>query len=433
MFGDLSEKSDKWTTTINTMDKHFVIEKKAVQTTSKLLEGYYIVVKDDTERYALLEKERYESTHDELTGMYNMAYLYNHIENALNTTNEEYCIIYINIKNFKIINDIFGRKFGDTVLKQFGQWLQDKFKNIAVCGRLVGDTFGVFIKKSVFNEANFLNDLADFSIQGKSIKHSISVHIGIYEITDKFVDIATMFDRAHIALSSIKSSYKTDIKHYDENLREVTIKEQQYTNEITEAIKMDQIQPYLQPIVDNKSNIVGAEALVRWNHPEFGLLAPSDFVSIFEKNGLIAEIDKYIWKCACETLYNWKNTEFKNLFLSINISPIDFYFIDVLSELRSLILIYELNPENLRIEITESTMMTNVEEKMAILKELKRLGFIVEMDDFGSGYSSLNLLKDMPVDVLKIDMQFLSKDSKRANIIIKNIFYKGQVGTVQRF
>ena len=421
MFGDLSDKSEKWTTAINTVDKHFVIEKKAVQTTSKLLEGYYIVVKDDTERYAVLEKERYESTHDELTGMYNMAYLYNHIENALNTTNEEYCIIYINIKNFKIINDIFGRKFGDTVLKQFGLWLQDKFKNIAVCGRLVGDTFGVFIKKSVFNEANFLNDLADFSIQGKSIKHSISVHIGIYEITDKFVDIATMFDRAHIALSSIKSSYKTDIKHYDENLREVTIKEQQYTNEITEAIKMDQIQPYLQPIVDNKSNIVGAEALVRWNHPEFGLLAPSDFVSIFEKNGLIAEIDKYIWKCACETLYNWKNTEFKNLFLSINISPIDFYFIDVLPELRSLILIYELNPENLRIEITESTMMTNVEEKMVILKELKRLGFIVEMDDFGSGYSSLNLLKDMPVDVLKIDMQFLSKDSKRANIIIKNI------------
>ena len=420
-FGDLSDKSDKWSAPIERDGLYYIIEKKAVKSNNKLLDGYYVVIKDDTERFKTLEKERYESTHDQLTGMYNMQYLYTYIEHALSTTNDNYSIIYINIKNFKIVNDIFGRKFGDNVLKQFGQWLQDKFKNIAVCGRLMGDTFGIFIKQSNYNEVTFLNDLSEFTIQGKNIKHSISVHIGVYEITDKFVDIATMFDRAHLALSSIESNYKTDVKHYDDNLRDVTIKEQQYTSNISDAIANNEIKPYLQPIVDNENNVVGAEALVRWDHPEYGLLNPSDFVTIFEKNGLIAEIDKYIWKCACETLYKWKDTQYRNLFLSINISPIDFYFIDVITELKNLLNTYSLNPEKLRIEITESTMMNNSEEKMNILRELKKLGFIVEMDDFGSGYSSLNLLKDMPVDVLKIDMQFLSKDSKRANIIIKNI------------
>ena len=420
-FGDLSDKSNKWSAPIERDGLYYIIEKKAVKSNNKLLDGYYVVIKDDTERFKTLEKERYESTHDQLTGMYNMQYLYTYIEHALSTTNDNYSIIYINIKNFKIVNDIFGRKFGDNVLKQFGQWLQDKFKNIAVCGRLMGDTFGIFIKQSNYNEVTFLNDLSEFTIQGKNIKHSISVHIGVYEITDKFVDIATMFDRAHLALSSIESNYKTDVKHYDDNLRDVTIKEQQYTSNISDAIANNEIKPYLQPIVDNDNNVVGAEALVRWDHPEYGLLNPSDFVTIFEKNGLIAEIDKYIWKCACETLYKWKDTRYRNLFLSINISPIDFYFIDVITELKTLLNTYSLNPEKLRIEITESTMMNNSEEKMNILRELKKLGFIVEMDDFGSGYSSLNLLKDMPVDVLKIDMQFLSKDSKRANIIIKNI------------
>ena len=420
-FGDLSDKSDKWSAPIERDGFHYIIEKKAVKSNNKLLDGYYIVIKDDTERFKTLEKERYESTHDSLTGMYNIQYLYTYIEHALSTTNDNYSIIYINIKNFKIVNDIFGRKFGDTVLRQFGQWLQEKFKNTGICGRLMGDTFGIFIKQCNYNEVSFLNDLSEFTIQGKNIKHSISVHIGVYEITDKFVDVATMFDRAHLALSSIESNYKTDVKHYDDALRDVTIKEQQYTSNISDAISNNEIKPYLQPIVDNDNNIVGAEALVRWDHPEFGLLSPSDFVTIFEKNGLIADIDKYIWKCACETLYKWKDTQFRNLFLSINISPIDFYFIDVITELKNLLSTYELNPEKLRIEITESTMMSNSEEKMALLRELRKLGFIIEMDDFGSGYSSLNLLKDMPVDVLKIDMQFLSNDSKRANIIIKNI------------
>ena len=421
LFGNVADKSDKWSSVVNTETNHYIIEKRSVKTDKRILDGYYIIVQDDTERFKLVEKERYDATHDELTGLYNMSYLYNYIENALNTTNDNYSIIYINIKNFKVVNDIFGRKFGDNVLRQFGQWLQDKFKNKAVVGRLVGDTFGIFIRQANYNEAVFLNELSDFSIDGKRIKHRISVHIGVYEITDKFVDIATMFDRAHLAVSSIDSNYKTDIKHYDDNLRDGVLKEQQYTNEIYEAIKNDEIQPYLQPIVDSNCMIVGAEALVRWNHPEYGLLNPGDFVSIFEKNGLIAEIDKYIWKCACETLYKWRSTVLSEMFLSINISPIDFYFIDVLTELKSLISLYELDPKKLRIEITESTMMSNVEEKMEILKELKRIGFIVEMDDFGSGYSSLNLLKDMPVDILKIDMQFLSNDSKRANIIIKNI------------
>jgi EAL domain-containing protein (putative c-di-GMP-specific phosphodiesterase class I) len=167
---------------------------------------------------------------------------------------------------------------------------------------------------------------------------------------------------------------------------------------------------------------MGAEALVRWIHPDEGFLSPGKFIPVFERNGLIAEVDRYMWRCACEILADWKKRGI-NKFISINISPKDFYFMDVVKEIKDLVAEFDIDPVNLRIEITETVMMTEAADRIKLVDDLRASGFIVEMDDFGSGYSSLNLLKDMPVDVLKIDMQFL-KDSERnmrAGMIIKNI------------
>ena len=193
-------------------------------------------------------------------------------------------------------------------------------------------------------------------------------------------------------------------------------------NELGVAIKERQIIPYLQPIVNKEGSVVGGEALVRWNHPEEGFLAPYRFIPAFEKNGMIAEIDKYMWRSACELLAKWQK-DGKNLFISINISPKDFYFMDVGAEIRNVVREYGVNPKNLRIEITESVMMNDQESRFEILNDFRREGFIVEMDDFGSGYSSLNMLKDMPVDLIKIDMAFLRKSdhSEKAEIILHNI------------
>ena len=180
--------------------------------------------------------------------------------------------------------------------------------------------------------------------------------------------------------------------------------------------------PYLQPIADCNGKIVGAEALVRWIHPEHGFMSPAAFIPLFEENGMITDMDKHIWRSACRILSDWEK-KYPDLFISVNISPKDFYMTDVLAEIMSYVLEYDIDPQNLRIEVTETTMIRDTEDKMEILEEFRKQGFIVEMDDFGSGYSSLNMLKDMPVDVLKIDMKFLGKsnDETKANIIVKNV------------
>ena len=150
---------------------------------------------------------------------------------------------------------------------------------------------------------------------------------------------------------------------------------------------------------------------MRWIHPERGMLYPADFVPVFEENGMIAEMDRAIWRSVCEILTEWRETH-PELFISVNISPKDFYFMDVAQKIKALISEFGLPPEKLRLEITESAMMTDEEKHLKVINELKDAGFLVEMDDFGSGYSSLNMLKDMPLDVLKIDMKFLSRSTE---------------------
>jgi EAL domain-containing protein (putative c-di-GMP-specific phosphodiesterase class I) len=174
--------------------------------------------------------------------------------------------------------------------------------------------------------------------------------------------------------------------------------------------------------MDREGKAVGAEALVRWIHPEEGLRPPNAFIPVFEKNGMIAEVDRFIWRKSCEILARWKQ-EGKDLFISVNISPKDFYLLDVSGELKRLVREYGVEPAALRLEITESMMMGDTEKQMEILKALREAGFCIEMDDFGSGYSSLNLLREMPVDVLKIDMVFLRQagQNPRARTIIRQV------------
>ena len=230
-----------------------------------------------------------------------------------------------------------------------------------------------------------------------------------------------MFDRAHLALSNVTDNYKNCIRFYDDTMRNAILEEQSLVAGLPDALKNNQIRPYLQPITDATGNVVGAEALARWLHPKYGFLQPSRFIPLFEKNGMIVDIDKHIWRHACEILRSWKGFH-DDLFISINISPKDFYFIDVAKELKKLTGEFEIEPVKLRIEITETVMITDSEDRIKILDDLRSNGFIVEMDDFGSGYSSLNMLKNIPVDVIKIDMNFLSgENTDRSETIIRNM------------
>lgn len=404
---------------------YYSLENHSVSEDSKHIVGSYLIIRDNTEEHRRIEREIYRSTHDSLTGLLTKQYLYERIRKLLNESDEtDYAAIFVDVKNFKIVNDIFSTAFGDKALQQIADWIRNNISSDSLCGRLMGDTFGIFMPAKQLEEdkKKIENELTNFVVTDGNIEHRLLIHIGIYEAVEKSVNVSVMFDRAHLALSTISDNYKKHIAYYDDQLREKMLWEQQITTELPEAIQKNHILPYLQPITDRSGKVIGAEALARWIHPEHGFMSPAMFIPILEKNSLITEIDRHIWRCACKILSEWKKAHI-DLFLSVNISPKDFYFIDIVSEITGLVKEFDIEPEKLRIEITETVMINDVKEKFKTLEVLREAGFIVEMDDFGSGFSSLNLLKDMPVDVLKIDMKFLSapENSTKSQTIIRNI------------
>ncbi|MBR4200468.1 MAG: EAL domain-containing protein [Oscillospiraceae bacterium] len=408
--------------------KYYTLEEQSFSDNSRQRRstGSYLRIRDVTESQLKLKRDMYNATHDILTGLYTREYLYQQIAELIQTHPEtKYLIIFVDVKNFKIVNDVFGTEFGDYALKCIADWVAEGLTDECRYGRLAGDTFGVCMPISFFRPDAVEDQLSHFIVQKENATHQLLIHLGVYTVDmtePSESDVSVMFDRAHLSLATIKDEYKKHIAFYDNQIREKMLWNQSISTQLNEAIRSRQVRPYLQPIADVDGTIVGAEALARWIHPEHGFLSPGLFIPAFEKNGMIIEIDKYMWRCACEILARWE-AEGRDLFISVNISPKDFYFMDVVSEVKDLVAAYGINPRNLRIEITETVMMNEAESRMQVLESFRKAGFIVEMDDFGSGYSSLNMLKDMPVDVLKIDMKFLGKTDKRnkAQTIVKNI------------
>ena len=232
-----------------------------------------------------------------------------------------------------------------------------------------------------------------------------------------------MCDRAFMAVKTIKGNLQKKIAYYNVELRKNLIYDQQVTGEFPVALENNQFEMYLQPQVKNDGNVYGAEALVRWNHPKNSIVYPNSFISILEKKGLIINLDKYIWECAAKKLKQWKDNGIEDMYISVNISPIDFIYTDIYQTFVNLVKKYDINPQSLKLEITESAILMNLEKQLVLINKLRSFGFQIEMDDFGSGYSSLNMLKDIPFDILKIDMAFLqaTKNPERSIQILHSI------------
>ncbi|MBQ6151623.1 MAG: EAL domain-containing protein, partial [Mogibacterium sp.] len=384
--------------------------------------GFFVSIRDNTEAQKNLEKERYIARHDSLTGLYNKETLYRMIPELIKAHPDgPYQIIFVDINEFKLVNDVFGKDFGDYALRYISGWIREDMTENCVYGRLGGDTFGICMPVSEFDPEAINERIDSLVVRMGEKEHHLLVHLGIYPVEDPELEVSIMFDRARMALNKIKRIY-SHISYYNDQIRDEMLWNQQISAELTNAIKDGQIVPFLQPIVNAKSELVGAEALVRWLHPEKGNLSPALFIPEFERNGKIAEIDKHMWRCAGEILKSWRHSH-PELFLSVNISSMDFYFMDIRSELNDIVRECGIDAEKLRLEITETVMMNNSEERLETVRQLRSDGFIVEIDDFGSGYSSLNMLKDMPVDLIKLDMAFLqnSKGNERAKIILRSL------------
>lgn len=403
--------------------RYYELQRHALRDSKGRADGFFLSIRDDTENQRTVKEELYTATHDKLTGLYTKDVLFKRTEEIVRANPEiSYVAVFINVQDFKIVNDIFGHSFGDYALQRIADWIRENIPEDCICGRMGGDTFGICMPSGTVQPEAIERDLDNFVISDGTLEHQILIHVGIYPIPDPEMEGYLMFDRARMALTEIKDSYHKHINWYDDEMRERVLWSQYISSQLIDALEQRQIVPYLQPMLNVSGHVVGAEALVRWNHPEEGFLSPARFVPVFEKNGMIADVDRYMWRCACEILARWKR-EGKERFLSVNISPKDFYFMDVVEELRKLVREFEIDPGQLRVEITETIMMTDIENRIRMLNELKADGFMVEMDDFGSGYSSLNMLKDMPVDLLKIDMTFLNepRNDQKAHTILHNI------------
>ena len=393
----------------------------------KQLQGGYFVIQDRTEEINNLKKERYLATHDSLTGLYNKEYFYEKSARYIRRNpDKDLLMICTDIKDFKMINDYFGTKTGDIVLVNFARILRERVKDALIYGRLGNDIFGILIPKDKYREDLFFYEAQEAFTNGAEGGISFFTminYIGVYEITERELPVSVMCDRARMAISTIKGDYHKRVAYYDKALRENIRREQELISDLDEAIEKEQLQIYLQPQVSAKGKVIGSEALIRWIHPEKGAIMPNEFIPIFEKNGLIIDIDRYIWEMACRILRKWKEEGRDDVYISVNISPRDFYFLNVYQIFVELVEKYDIDPQNLKLEITETAVVMDLKRQLELITRLRQTGFIVEMDDFGSGYSSLNMLKEIHVDVLKIDMAFLkkAKDEERSKKILQMI------------
>lgn len=366
------------------------------------------------------------SDHDTLSGLLSRSGFDKRVRMIIDGhPNESYLLVYGDIDRFKVYNDLFGAPAGDRLLADIGAMIRDLMPAGAAAARLRADHFVCCCSRSSFDPDRMLAAL-DAWFASYREDFTFFVRLGIFPIDDPSLDVNLMCDRALLALRSAKSGYVgSKYVFYDEKLRSSVLKEQELAGEMIAALEGGQFVPYFQPQYRYATGrMIGAEVLARWNHPAKGLLGPTEFIPVFERNGLIATFDYYMWEQACRCLRMWidgRGVEGAPR-LSVNLSRADIYRSDLCAYLEGLVERYDVPAELLHLEITESAYMEAPEQLIGAVTKLRAAGFVVEMDDFGSGYSSLNTLKDVPVDVLKLDMGFLGASaSSRGGLILASV------------
>lgn len=423
-FERLSEYSEYFDYVVDGEKKNFKIFFHKIEDSKKKYIGSYYTILNITEETERIKIEHEKATRDKLTGLYNRDYFCEKVQKRLSMDRATgYLIIVSDIMNFKLINDLFGTEFGDIILNRIASELRNLSAKEDIYGRLHNDHFVMLIPKYRFNEKFFIDQYNRIFEFLNRFAYSLVCHFGIYEISDYTLPVSVMCDRAFLALKKIRADYTSRFGYYDDKLRQEVVKIQELMNELPLALKAGQLEMYLQPQVSSEKKLIGAEALVRWNHHKKGFVAPCEFIQVIEKINMIYDVDHYVWEAACKKLAEWKKQGREDLYISVNISPKDFYIVDVYEVFMALVKKYEISPKNLNLEITETAIMVDFENQLKLIKKLRDAGFAVEIDDFGSGYSSLNMLKDVEVDVLKIDMAFLKKSENegKSRIILNRI------------
>ncbi len=386
----------------------------------------------EEDKREMLDKENSDDIssiyfHDPLTGLYNREGFEMAVRKELEDSNdkdgERRILIVTKIRQFRLLRDLFGVKRTNGILLEAAKYLK---------GHAVGYIEdGCFAVLTDFDEKekNYVAGVPEKARKavGESNFRINSVS-GIYEITDKQLSVDSMIERAEMALHYVPQNDFDGVRYFNQAMMDELLYKQSLVGGFHSALAAEEFKMFIQPQVNEKGKVLGGEALARWIKSDGTVISPAKFIPVLEESGLIAEMDLAIWEQAVKRIKLWENTEFENLYISINISPLDFYYINVGESLKRLVEKYQINRRKLRLEITETAVMKDEEADLNVVNELKEYGFIVEIDDFGKGYSSLSMLKKIPADVLKIDMAFVNREgrgrgeeSKVDEIVIKRI------------
>ncbi|VIB35217.1 signaling protein [Clostridioides difficile] len=344
---------------------------------------------------------------------------------------DNFYLVQLDVNKFKYINEMFGYSEGNKILIHISQVLNNNTNKYEICARMDNDHFILLIacntEDELLNRLSKINKEICNLITTNSSKYKIVMSSGIYKITkkDDIKKIDLLIDRANIAAKSKKEKYEHSYSFFNEDTRNRLYKEKRLEDNMNKALEKGEFIVYYQPkySLGDVNEIEGAEALIRWNSPEFGFISPIDFIPLFEKNGFIVNIDMFVFEEVCKTLNKWINKGYTPVPISVNMSRVHLYRDNFIENITDLISKYNISPEFIELELTESVVFDNLNILIDIMKKIKEIGFLISMDDFGSGYSSLNLLKDLSFDILKLDRGFLieTKDTKRGKIIISKI------------
>lgn len=364
--------------------------------------------------------------YDETTHVYNISTFYNVAERLIKANDDftgKYAIVRLDIDHFRIINDLYNWQVGNNILLHIATCITRHLPSGSICGRLSGDIFVMCIKHINKYELesilmNIKNDIVKYDIMV-----DLNPHFGIYLEAEKDIPVYLMCDRAGVALSVIKGNLLNTFSYYDNAIGRKTTDIKFIETNMHSAIEQNQFFIQLQPKYDMHTNkIVGAEALVRWEHPEKGLIRPDMFVPIFEKNGFIISLDEYVWEETCKHISKWIKYGLKPVPISVNVSRIHIYDKHFIEKIFELVKKYDIPPELLELEFTESALLDDIDELYQLMQQLKEHHFVLLMDDFASGYSSLNTLKSAPFDTVKLDKDFISEicKSERDRLLVSS-------------
>ena len=360
---------------------------------------------------------------DKLTGLPNRIQFYDQTQAVIQDLYKNFAIVLLDIERFKNINDIYGIAKGDEVLRYIARVLQDMYGEQNNYARLHSDMFVFYINYEKKGEIIKEIEKIRKKISNNPFGFDLVTKFGIYLVDDRSIPVNLMCDRAMMAERTVKGNIMKFCAFYDEHYREEMLRAGEIEQDMERALVEHQYQMYLQPkyrLSDN--SLCGAEVLCRWKHPRKGLIPPNDFIPLFEKNGFILKLDEYMWEEACKNIRRWLDEGHEVVPISVNISRYHIQHNNLEDAMRHLLTKYNLTPDHLNLEITESLFLDNPEELNRVLVRLQNMGFKLEVDDFGSGFSSLNLIRNISVDTIKIDKEFLDSEiaSEKGKIVVNH-------------